>query len=127
MKRKMWSWVAGVALATLPMSGCVVRGSAHGHIRLRPAVVVVESEPPPRRVVQAPPPRMGYVWVQGRWEWQGGTWVWVDGYWQPSRVNYVWLDGHWEARGGRWHWVEGRWETSGTVHSHGGSRDHRAP
>src|SRR5688572_9594866 len=122
MSRNKWSWVAGTLLLALPLiSGCVVRGQAHGHVRVRPAVVVVESSPlPPTEVREtAPPMRSGYVWISGRWEWNGNQWVWAGGHWQPARSGYVWIDGHWEARGNSWHWVDCRCDASGSVRGHG--------
>ena len=123
MTRLKNSLIAGLVLAALPLvQGCVVRGRAHGHVRLAPAVVVVDQAPPePRPVVVEN--RAGYVWVQGRWEWNGNTWAWVDGQHIQSRADYVWVDGQWERRGARWHWVEGRWESGGG--HRGGDRDHR--
>jgi hypothetical protein len=73
------------------VSGCVVR--TRGHVRVRPAVVVVDpapvgvvvvqSEPPPPRYVQVQP-RSGFFWVQGRWDWRGNQWIWIDGHWERA-------------------------------------------
>ncbi|MGE5183943.1 MAG: hypothetical protein ACM31C_17855 [Acidobacteriota bacterium] len=43
--------------------------------------------PPPARqeVVIA---RAGFVWVQGRWQWQG-QWVWIGGHWERARAMVV--------------------------------------
>src|SRR5688572_13241186 len=100
--------VRGIVVASLlaVAPGCVLRVTA------RPAYVV-DVDPPPPRAEPRPAPRAGYVWVSGRWEYQGNNWVWKSGHWQRSRQNYVWVDGHWDRRGNRYHWVEGRWEAGG--------------
>ena len=42
----------------------------------------------------------GYVWVQGRWAWDGYSYRWMDGYWTQARPGFVWVDGYW-SRGPR--------------------------
>jgi hypothetical protein len=112
--------------ATVP--ACVVSGQAR--VRTRGAVVITEAPPPPQE--ERIEVRSGYVWVRGRWDWQG-RWVWVPGHWERERAGYMWSDGRWEQRNNQWVWVEGEWRTGGahgtvTVHDPGPGpdvRDHR--
>ena len=53
--------------------------------------------------------RNGFVFIHGRWDWQGGQWVWIGGRWESERPTQTWTDGHWENRGGHWEWIDGTW------------------
>jgi len=74
---------------------------------------VIVSDAPPAPIVEtvyaAPGP--DYVWIGGRWNWQG-RWVWVAGryerhpHWHPGGG---WEAGHWDRREHGYVWVEGRW------------------
>jgi hypothetical protein len=109
--------LAAMALGT----GCVVR--ARGHVSAPVAYVEVEQEPPPPRVVVVPAGRPGFIWIEGRYTWDGGRYVWHDGYYERERVGHVWEQGRWERRGRGHVWVDGRWRSGGN----GGPavRDHR--
>ena len=113
--------IAAMALGT----GCVVR--AQGRVSAPVAYVEVEEEPPPPRVVVMPAARPGFIWIEGRWSWNGGRYVWHDGYYERERVGSVWEQGRWERRGRGHVWVEGRWRGGGEVRSNDGPavRDHR--
>lgn len=103
-------------LGLITVSGCVVR--TRGHVRVRPAVVVVDpapvgvvvvqSEPPPPRYVQVEQ-RPGFIWIQGRWDWRGNQWYWLDGHWERQRSRHVYHPGQWQRRNNGYVWVEGRW------------------
>jgi hypothetical protein len=41
-------------------------------VRVRPALVVENY-----------PPRVGYVWVRGAWQWNGAEWIWMPGHYAP--------------------------------------------
>jgi len=65
---------AGAALG----SGCVVREE-----------VVVVPRPPADQVEEpGPTPGTEYVWIRGRWAWNGRAWVWRHGHWEVSRPSY---------------------------------------
>lgn len=121
--------VAALVLSLVASTGCVVR--AHGALRVRPGVVVVNDDPPPPRAYVAEN-RPGYVWVQGRWDRRGNRWEWMDGHWERERANHRWEQGRWERRNNGHVWVEGRWiiHTGGGNHGNGNGngpdvRDHR--
>ena len=65
--------------------------------------------PPPPRIEPMPPPRAGYTWVPGYWDWQNHRHVWVVGHWAPERRGYHWLRHRWVLRDGRWHLQQGGW------------------
>ena len=73
------------------------------------AYVDIEIAPPPVREEVVPAPRLGYVWAQGYWNWDGRRHVWVAGHWVHARHGYHWLAAHWEQRGPRWHYEPGIW------------------
>ncbi|RQO53159.1 hypothetical protein DBV14_15220 [Variovorax sp. KBW07] len=72
-----------------------------------PGLVMVA--PPPPRYEPPPPPRGGYVWVPGRWAWDGRAYAWRRGGWQPARSGYAYAPGRWVEDRGGWRWTEGDW------------------
>jgi hypothetical protein len=92
--------------------GLCIAGSAVAAPAVSFAGVVVDIDvaPPPVRVEAAPPPRAGYIWAPGFWEWRGGQHVWVGGRWVGERRGYHWVPDRWEQRGPHWHHNVGHWE-----------------
>jgi len=74
------------------------------------AEIVTDAPPPPDRVEHAPPPRDGYVWGAGHWEWNSRSYVWISGTWIPERRAAHWIVARWEQVGTQWHYVAGHWE-----------------
>jgi hypothetical protein len=72
--------------------------------------IVTDAPPPPDRAEHAPPPRDGYVWSAGHWEWNGRSYVWISGSWIPERRAAHWVVARWEQVGTQWHYVAGHWE-----------------
>jgi hypothetical protein len=72
--------------------------------------IVIDTPPPPDRVEHAPPPRDGYVWGAGHWEWNGRSYVWASGTWIAERRAARWVASRWEQVGAQWHYVAGHWE-----------------
>jgi hypothetical protein len=72
--------------------------------------IVTDIAPPPDRVEHAPPPRDGYVWSAGHWEWNGRAYAWESGTWIVERRAAHWVVGRWEQVDARWHFVAGHWE-----------------
>ena len=105
--------ISALALATLLSSSAACVVTAHGRVRTG-AVVVYEEPPAPRDEIEYSQTRSGYVWVRGRYDWQGGQWVWMPGHYERERAGYMWNDGRWERRDNSWHWVEGTWVVSGS-------------
>lgn len=73
-------------------------------------MIDIDVAPPPIRVETMPPPRVGYVWAPGDWEWRGHAHVWVAGRYIVERRGYRWVPDHWEQRGPHWHHERGHWE-----------------
>lgn len=95
----------GVVLA-VSLIGCVVyeRGP-----RPRYYGVAVGVAPPAPRVIEEPPPRVGYVWAPGYWFWNGNGYVWAEGRWLAERPGYHWVPAHWVEVNGGWRFVRGHW------------------
>jgi hypothetical protein len=67
-------------------------------------------EPPAPQADPVPPPKSGYIWVYGNWDWQKGVgWKWTAGHWERKKAKKAWKAGYWELRGNRWFWVSGEW------------------
>ncbi len=73
------------------------------------AVVVIRQAPPEPRSERAPPPRRGYVWAPGYWDWKYNKHVWVRGKWIHDRKGHVYNTPRWEERDNRWHMSRGNW------------------
>ena len=71
--------------------------------------LVVRIPPPAVRYEAAPPPRVGYVWVPGYWDWRVNRHVWVGGTWVRERPGYVYNHPTWVERNGEWHLARGYW------------------
>ncbi|BCP51850.1 hypothetical protein K32_04670 [Kaistia sp. 32K] len=67
------------------------------------------GRPPQPRMERRPPPRRGYVWVPGHWQWSRGRYVWVSGGWERSRPGWRHRDPQWVWRNGRWVFIQGGW------------------
>jgi WXXGXW repeat (2 copies) len=72
--------------------------------------VDIDVAPPAPRVIVAPPPRAGFVWAPGYWNWNGRAHVWHEGYWVRERRGYHWVPDAWVARGPHYHYQRGHWE-----------------
>jgi hypothetical protein len=92
----------GVSLAGSVVVAPVVASAAVG--------IDINVAPPAPRVEVVPPPRPGYVWAPGFYEWRGGAHVWVPGRWMGERHGYHWVPDRWEQRGDHWHHWRGHWE-----------------
>ncbi|MFS2204320.1 YXWGXW repeat-containing protein [Variovorax sp. Varisp36] len=75
--------------------------------------VAIEVAPPPPRFERMPPPRRGYVWSPGHYEWHGGRHVWVRGYWVRERPGYAYRPPEWRQDGDRWQYHRGGWDRDG--------------
>lgn len=65
--------------------------------------------PPAPLVERMPPPRLGYVWAPGHWEWNGRRHVWLAGYWVAERPGYAYSAPVWVRREGGWYLQPERW------------------
>jgi hypothetical protein len=79
--------------------------------------VNIGQEPPPVRYEPVPPPRGGYVWAPGFWDWRHHKHVWVAGHWERERVGYVYAPAEWRRVDGEWRLYRGGWHED--EHHHG--------
>jgi hypothetical protein len=88
-----------IAIAVFAAFTAVLPASAQVYIQIAPPTPVVEIVPAS--------PGSGYVWVPGRYNYNGGRYVWAGGSYQRHAGRYC--NGHWrhDARG--YVWVDGRW------------------
>jgi hypothetical protein len=71
--------------------------------------IVVQTAPPAPRAERTPPPRRGYVWAPGHWEWRHNRHVWVRGSWLRERHGYTYTAPTWVERDGHWVMERGGW------------------
>jgi hypothetical protein len=69
--------------------------------------------PPAPRYEAVPPPRHGYVWAPGHWQWDGHRHVWSEGHWLRAREGYVYHAPQWREHNGRWSYQASRWDRDG--------------
>ncbi|HZZ75914.1 MAG TPA: hypothetical protein VFE04_08315 [Puia sp.] len=88
-------------LALSILSFTVLVGCSAGYVTERPSEVVYT------RPVS---PGVGYVWINGEWEYSGHNYHWREGSWQKPREGHTWKPGYWEnnEKGYRWH--KGEWQ-----------------
>jgi hypothetical protein len=87
--------------------------SAGGWLASAQAQVIVRVAPPQPRVERVPPPRRGYVWVSGNWDWNGRRYVWRTGHWERARPGHRWREDRWVERNGGWARERGGWDRDG--------------
>jgi hypothetical protein len=73
------------------------------------AEIITDTAPPPVRSESPPPPRAGYVWAPGHWEWTGRLYAWNSGTWIVEHRGH-WVPDQWEQMGAQWHFLRGHWD-----------------
>ncbi|WP_256077216.1 hypothetical protein [Massilia sp. YIM B04103] len=74
--------------------------------------IVVGSAPPPVRLETMPPPRSGYIWAPGYWNWDGYRHVWLPGRWETERYGMYYQQPVWIHTGSGWRLDRGGWVTN---------------
>jgi hypothetical protein len=72
--------------------------------------VVIGTAPPPPRFEYYPPPREGFVWMPGYWNWEGRRHVWLSGHWENARPGHVYRPAQWVRDDGGWRLIPDSWE-----------------
>lgn len=70
---------------------------------------VAFNEPPPPPPMEQVPPRAGWVWVEGGYEWRHGRYRRLPGHWERERGDRRWRSGRWTWRGDHYEWIPGAW------------------
>jgi len=91
-------------VSALAAAALAAPGAAQARVDLS-----VNVGPPAPIYEPVPPPRSGWAWAPGYWDWNGHRHVWHKGYWQHGRVGYRWEPHHWAHRGDHWELERGRW------------------
>lgn len=68
----------------------------------------IGAPPPPRQEV-LPPPRHGFVWIPGFWDWDGRRHFWREGHWERERPGYVYAPPVWRQGPRGWELDRGGW------------------
>jgi hypothetical protein len=91
--------VAAASLIALPVTS---------HARVNIEVEIA----PPVAVYEAAPPRDGFIWVPGYWNWDARRHehVWRKGYYTREHRGDHWVAHEWVEREGRYRLNEGHWE-----------------
>jgi len=94
--------LAAVASGAFAVSGC------GPHADMSAGVAVGPPIPPEAGLYYDD--RSGYVWIEGRWVWDGYEYRWQPGQWIEARPGYVYLQGYWDFRANHYYWTDGYWE-----------------
>ncbi|RXZ38282.1 hypothetical protein D9O50_01670 [Oxalobacteraceae bacterium CAVE-383] len=91
--------IAASAGALLPLQASAQTGVS----------VVIGNQPPPPRYERVPPPRAGYVWAPGYWNWDGGRHVWAPGHWERVHRYRTYRPAQWHQGPRGWELDRGGW------------------
>ncbi|AEK61902.1 putative signal peptide protein [Collimonas fungivorans Ter331] len=71
--------------------------------------ITIGTPPPAPRYERVPPPRVGYVWAPGYWNWNGSRHVWAGGHWERARSGYQYSRPEWRQGNNGWELNRGGW------------------
>mgnify|MGYP001008581987 FL=1 len=102
-----------ILLAAAALGGCAVvpaydYGPSYGYDQ--PSVIAYAAPPAPLVEYRGLPPAIGYVWIDGYWNWGGVRYTWVPGRWQNPPPGQLWVPRVWQRDGDRWRSHGGHWE-----------------
>jgi hypothetical protein len=101
MPRCMNLRATAVALGSSLLGACAVYGyGGYGDVAVAP----------PEPIVEAPAPRVGFIWAPGYYVWGGGRYSWRAGHYIRERPGHRWVADRWERRGNRWHYARGHFD-----------------
>jgi len=95
-----------LVLSTALLSSACIQTPPH-----RAEILYVAIPPPPDPAeVEGGAPSPSYVWVTGRYEWNGVEYVWLPGQWEERPFDRaVWVSGKWRRTQRGWVWIDGHW------------------
>ena len=88
-------------LASAALTGCAVvpapvdYGPAYGPAYPTTIYAAPPAPPAPRIEYPGPPPAVGYVWIDGYWNWGGSRYLWVPGRWSAQHPRPAWQPEPW--------------------------------
>ncbi|WP_414648943.1 YXWGXW repeat-containing protein [Collimonas sp.] len=86
--------------------------------------IIIGTPPPPPRYEAVPPPRYGYMWAPGYWNWDGRRHVWAGGHWVRARNGYMYDRPEWRHGRNGWELRRGGWRRGDHRGRHDDRRDH---
>ena len=95
--------IASGFASALMLSSVAAQAASNFSVQLNVGPPAVVYEP-------APPPRVGYLWSQGYWDYDRGHHVWRKGHWERERRGQQWSQAQWAERDGHWYLNRGHWE-----------------
>lgn len=99
-----YSEVLGILVFVSLVTGIPLRAHAASFnvdVNVGPPAVVHE---------EVPPPREGYTWAQGYWDYDDGHHVWRKGHWERNHEGERWRNGEWHEHEGHWTLERGHWD-----------------
>jgi len=99
-----YSEIFGVLAIAALATAIPVRGHAAN------VSVDVNVRPPPVVEETAPPPREGYTWAHGYWDYDNNQHEWRKGHWERNHPGEHWRNGEWHEHEGHWTLERGRWD-----------------
>lgn len=74
-------------------------------------IIDITIAPPAPRVEAVPPPRAGFTWAPGYWNYVGRKHVWVPGQWVRNRPGHHYVPARWVPHGrGHYRLEPGHWQ-----------------
>lgn len=111
--RERWRFVA----SRWDRDGDGIPNQVDGYDDRTGVLTLVDIAPPPPQYEIMPPPRSGFVWAPGHWNWNGGQYVWSPGRWEQVRAGYRFVAPQWERYidngRERWRYQASRWDRDG--------------
>ena len=101
MKHSALLKATGLAAGILLASQLGQAVAADFELNIAPPAVIQE---------QVPPPRDGYTWAPGYWDYDGGKHAWRAGHWEQNHPGERWSNGGWTEHDGRWDLDRGHWD-----------------
>lgn len=117
-----------IALIAATVGGIAVMPSAEAQVGVS---INIGGPPPPPRYEAVPPPRDGFLWAPGFWDWDGHRHVWHGGHWERARPGYAYRQPGWHQGPHGWELDRGGWDhhdgPGPGPGPHDDHHDHRGP
>jgi hypothetical protein len=98
------------ATITALLAAIGTAGFANTALAERSIDIEINTAPPEMRYEAVPPPREGYIYERGHYDWDGDHYVWREGRFIEKREGHEWHPSVVERRGEHWHYRAGHWD-----------------